>query len=251
MARSRWRALLICLAMAAPAAASTFNIAPIRVQLSGAHRTGVLTLTNADDQPVVVEVRLFAWSQQNGEERLDDTREMLVTPPVLQIPANAQQVVRVALRREPDPARELSYRVIFEEVPQAAPDTAVGLRVALRLSVPIFVAPTQGSPSADLAWESHRLSDGKIEVAASNRGTGHVQVNGFDVQLTGARDPLRAATAKYVLPGSRVTWTLDPDSGADARSGAGPSGAGPQAPIVIHGHGDQGEFSAQVAINGY
>jgi len=242
--------LWLCLALTAPAAASTFNIAPIRVQLSAAHRMGVLTLTNADDQPVVVQVHLVAWSQQNGEERLDETRDMLVTPPVLQIPANGAQVIRVALRREPDPARELSYRVILEEVPQAAPEAALGLRVALRLSVPIFVAPLQGSANPDLAWESRRLADGQIEVAASNRGTGHVQVNGFDLQLTGARDPLRAVGAKYVLPGSRVTWTLSPDAGPDTGRNAGKD-AGPQGPIVIHGHGDQGEFSAQVATSGY
>lgn len=233
---------MICLALSAPAAASTFNIAPIRVQLSAAHRTGVLTLTNADDEPVVVQVHLVAWSQQDGEERLDETREMLVTPPVLQIPANGAQVIRVALRREPDPARELSYRVILEEVPQAAPDSAIGLRVALRLSVPIFVAPIQGSPNADLAWETRRLADGKIEVAASNRGTGHVQVSGFDLQMAGAGEPLRAVGAKYVLPGSRMTWTLTPDAGSDA---------GGRRPLVIHGHGDQGEFSAPVATNGY
>jgi len=230
--------LLLGLALTAPTAASTFNIAPIRVQLSAAHRTGVLTLTNADDEPVVVQVHLVAWSQQDGEERLDETREMLVTPPVLQIPANGAQVIRVALRREPDPARELSYRVILEEVPQAAPQTAVGLRVALRLSVPIFVAPIQGSPSPDLVWESRRLADGKIEVAASNRGTGHVQVNAFDLEIAGAREPLRAVGAKYVLPGSRMTWTLTPDAGGER-------------PLVIHGHGDQGEFSAQVATSGY
>jgi len=239
--RSRWHAFLVCLAVAAPAAASTFNISPIRVQLSAAHRTGVLTLTNAEDQPVVIQVRLVAWSQQNGEEQLDETREMLVTPPVLQIPANSEQIVRVALRRDPDPARELSYRVIFEEVPQAAPDNVVGLRVALRLSVPIFVAPAHGDSSADLAWEAHWLSEGKLEVAASNHGTGHLQVSGFDVQMEGVKDPLRAITAKYVLPGSRMTWTLTPDASTDAvRQGS----------LVIHGHSDQGEFSAQVANNG-
>jgi fimbrial chaperone protein len=239
--RSRWHALLVCLAVAVPAAASTFNISPIRVQLSAAHRTGVLTLTNADDQPVVIQVRLLAWSQQNGEEQLDETRELLVTPPVLQIPANSEQVVRVALRRDPDASRELSYRVILEEVPQAAPDTGVGLRVALRLSVPIFVAPMHGDPSADLAWEAHWLSEGKLEVAASNHGTGHLQVSGFDVQMEGVKDPLRAITAKYVLPGSRMTWTLTRDAGTDAMR---------QGSLVIHGHSDQGEFSAQVANNG-
>ena len=184
---------------------------------------------------------MVAALPESGEEQLDETRELLVTPPVLQIPANSEQVVRVALRRDPDPARELSYRVIFEEVPQAAPDNAVGLRVALRLSVPIFVAPAHGDSSADLAWEAHWLAEGKLEVAASNHGTGHLQVSGFDVQMEGVKDPLRAITAKYVLPGSRMTWTLTPDASTDAvRQGS----------LVIHGHSDQGEFSAQVANNG-
>ncbi len=75
----------------------------------------------SDDSPVVVQIRVVRWSQKGGAEQLEDTRELLVTPPVLQIPANSQQIVRVALRREPDGAQELTYRVIFEEVPQAAP----------------------------------------------------------------------------------------------------------------------------------
>ncbi len=230
---------LLCAAAAGPAVASTFNIAPIRAELGSTHRTAVLTLANVEDQPVVVQVRVVNWSQQGGADQLDDTREILATPPVLQIPANSEQIVRVALRSDPDPAREQSYRLIFQEVPQAAPKDFTGLRVALRLSVPVFIAPVRGKPAADVAWDAHWLPDGQIEVAATNHGTGHLQITDFEVQMSGAKTPLRGMTTKYVLPGSRMSWLLKPAADAERRG-----------QILIHGHSDQGEFSAEVANTG-
>src|ERR1700722_18354111 len=128
--------LILGAAMVAPASASTFNISPIRAELTNSHRTEALTITNGEDSPVVVQVRVLSWSQKGGAEQLEDTRELLATPPVLKIPANSQQIIRVALRREPDSAQELTYRVIFEEVPQAAPKDFTGLCGALGLSIP-------------------------------------------------------------------------------------------------------------------
>jgi len=234
--RASYFAWLACFFLAAPATASTFNISPIRAQLTAGHRTEALTLINADDSPVVVQVRVVSWSQKSGAEQLEDTRELLVTPPVLQIPANGQQIVRVALRRDPDPAQELTYRVIFEEVPQAAPKDFTGLRVALHLSIPVFVAPAHGKASPQLAWESRWLANGQLEVAATNNGSGHLQITDFEAQFPGSLMPLRGVTSKYVLPGSRMSWTLTPPADA-TRQGA----------IPIRGHSDQGEFSADVA----
>ena len=222
--------------VAAPAGASTFNISPIRAELNGAHRTEALTITNADDNPVVVQIRVVSWSQKSGTEELVDTRELLVTPPVLQIPPMSQQIIRVALRRDPDPAQELTYRVIFEEVPQAAPKDFVGLRVALHLSIPVFVAPAQGKARPAVEWDSHWLPNGQLEVAATNNGSGHLQITDFEARFPGSLMPLRGVTSKYVLPGSRMSWTLTPPADAN-RGGA----------IPIHGHSDQGEFSADVA----
>jgi fimbrial chaperone protein len=229
-------ALLVCAALAAPANASTFNIAPIRAELAGGHRTEALTLVNADDEPVVVQVRVVAWSQKDGAEKLEDTHELLATPPVLQIPPNGQQIVRVALRREPDPSQELTYRVIFEEVPQAAPKDFVGLRVALRLSIPVFVAPAHGKANAELAWESRWLPNGQLELAATNSGSGHLQITDFEARFPGSLMPLRGESSKYVLPGSRMSWTLTP-----------PADAMKQGAIPIRGHSDRGDFSADVA----
>jgi fimbrial chaperone protein len=226
----------LSLLAALPAGASTFNISPIRVNLNGAHRTEALTLVNPEEAPVVVQVKVVAWSQKSGSEQLDETHEVLVTPPVLQIPANGQQIVRVALRRDPDPAAELTYRVIFEEVPQAAPAGFTGLRVALRLSVPIFIAPSQSKPNAQVTWDSHWLPNGQLELAATNHGSAHCQITDFEAQFPGSLMPLHGVASKYVLPGSRMVWTLTPPADA-VRTGA----------IPIRGHSDQGDFSADVA----
>jgi fimbrial chaperone protein len=228
--------LILGAAMVAPASASTFNISPIRAELTNSHRTEALTITNGEDSPVVVQVRVLSWSQKGGAEQLEDTRELLATPPVLQIPANSQQIIRVALRREPDAAQELTYRVIFEEVPQAAPKDFRGLRVALRLSIPVFVAPAHASAKAEVAWASRWLPNGQLELAATNNGSGHLQITDFEAQFPGSLMPLRGVTSKYVLPGSRMSWTLTPPADA-TRQGA----------IPIRGHSDRGDFSADAA----
>jgi len=236
-ARGLWAALGLC-AAAMAAGASTFTIAPIRVQLGAAHHSAALTLTNVEEGPVVVQVRAFAWSQQGGEDHLDDTQDVLVSPAVLQIPGNGAQIVRVALRGAPDPTRELTYRLLFDEVPQAAPAGFNGLRVSLRLSVPLFVAPVHGTPSPNLQWELRPLPGGDVEVAAVNEGTAHLQVADFDVQV-GADTPLHAKTSKYLLPGGRMLWQLQPEAPLAA-----------QGSVVIHGHSDQGDFTSPIASSG-
>jgi fimbrial chaperone protein len=235
---SRLLCIATCVAGAEQGLASSFNISPIRVELASGRRTEALTLKNADDAPVVVQVHLVAWSQRDGVDQFDATHEMLVTPPVLQIPGNSEQIVRVALRGQPDHSQELAYRVVFEEVPQAAPAGFTGLRVALRLSVPIFIAPTVGKAHAELSWELHALPDGQLEVVATNHGSAHAQITDFEVQPSAAADPLRSMTGKYVLPGGRASWMLKAQSspGQDA--------------YTIHGHSDQGEFSAEVVASG-
>ena len=217
---------MLSLAAAPWAAASTFNISPIRANLNSGHRTDVLTMANQEDQPVVVQVRAVRWSQKDGVDQLDDTRELLATPPVLQIGPKAEQIVRTALRQSPDPSRELSYRLIFQEVPQPAAADFTGLRVALRLSVPVFVAPASGKASADVSWEGHWSAEGKLELTATNRGNAHLQVIDFEVLV-----------CCWPELSTQPSWTLSPAKDA-SHDGS----------VQIHGHSDQGEFSAAVAI---
>ncbi len=221
------------LAAAATAAASTLSVAPIRVELSSKVRTAVLIVRNQEDSPVVVQLRPAAWSQPDGKDQLDDTHELLVTPPLFTIPPKGLQVLRIALLRDPDPAHELPYRLVLSEVPQAVPAETTGLRVALRITLPVFVA-ARVATAPEVAWTHRWLPDGTLEVDAHNRGTAHLQILDFDVQdAEHGTAGLHADQSHYLLPGTVTHWQLHPGGGF-AR--------GTQQ-LVLHGHSDAGDFT--------
>lgn len=228
-------ASVLLLAAALPAAAGSFSISPVRVELSSKQTMGVLTVRNEEDAPVFIQVETLAWSQADGNEVYTPTRDILATPPVFTVPAKGQQILRIALRRPADATAELNYRLVLQEVMPEAPKDFTGLRVALRLSLPIFVQPPAGS-QAELEWRAHFDTDGNLVVEANNTGNGHIQLSGFSVHYADrAEATFTHSGAKYVLPGSQVRWTFKQDGGSD-QPGA----------LIIRGFSDRGEFSAQV-----
>jgi fimbrial chaperone protein len=225
-------ALTAVLVTVGTAAASTLGVSPIRVELSSSVGTAVLTVRNQDNAPVVVQARPATWSQSDDHDQLDDTHDVLVTPPLFTLPPNGQQVLRVALLRKPDPARELAYRVVLSEVPPAASPDRSELRVALRITLPVFVTPALRA-APDLSWRHVWLPDGTLEIQAQNHGTAHLQILSFEAQSgENAQETLREDAARYVLPDSTVHWRL----------AAGP--AVDRTPhVLIRGHSDAGDFS--------
>jgi fimbrial chaperone protein len=145
-------------------------------------------------------------------------------------------VVRVGLRRAPDPARELTYRLYFQEVPSPPAPGFQGLQVALRLGVPVFVnAPAVGKP--DLRWSMRRGPGPGLSLVLANAGAAHVRVS--DVTLTsaaGARIVDEKATA-YLLAGQSREWPVK----ATATQPAGSS-------LKLRARTDAGEIKTEIAL---
>lgn len=231
---SRWLfAGVMSIAVAGNATAGTFSISPLRIELDRKQSIGVLTIHNDEDVPLLIQTQVVAWSQENNEEKYLDTHDLLVTPPVVQLAPNAEQIVRVAIRHVEILDSELHYRLILSEVPQKNEKNLNGLSVALRMSIPIFIAPA-ASAHADLNWTAHWLDDGSLQVNASNQGKAHIQISDFDVQFDGTHS-VKVNPSRYVLPGSQITWTVKPPANIDHHL-----------PISVHGFSDQGEFRAAV-----
>lgn len=190
-----------------PAHAGSFSISPMRLDLSTTSRTAAMTVRSGPRE-ALVQAQVVLWEQVDGEDRLTPTRDLLVSPAVFTLPPNGSQLVRVALRTPPvDTTRELSYRLILQEVPQDANPEFTGLQVALRLSVPVFVA-NEGTTGAKLAWSAAPSGDGLI-VTAKNSGDVHTRIHGFSVApATGEAQPLVQPLGTYLLPGQARSWSL-------------------------------------------
>jgi fimbrial chaperone protein len=229
--------MLSALAYGHQAVAGAFSISPVRVELAAAQRTQALTVRNEQDAPVTVELHVKAWAQHDGEDELTDSRDVLSTPPVFTLQGHAEQIIRVALRRDVDTSQELSYRLILQEVPEQAPQEFIGLRVALRLSLPIFVSPRQPAQD-DVAWRATRFENGGLRIEAENRGSAHLQVTDFMAQLGGDdAHAVHAANSKYLLPGSSGAWTLTPAFDVSSHTS-----------ITVRGFSDRGEFSTEIPL---
>jgi fimbrial chaperone protein len=225
-------AALGVLAAAGTAAASTLAVAPVRVELTSSAPIAVLTVRNQDNSAVVVQARPAAWSQHEDHDQLDDTHDLLVTPPLFTIPAGGQQIVRIALLRKVDPSRELDYRLVLSEVPPAAPANASELRVALRITLPVFVDAMRRT-SADLSWRHTLLPDGTLSIEADNHGMAHVQILDFDAaSMDHAEERWHTSSARYLLPGSSAHWELKSAPGLTATTR-----------LMVRGHSDAGDFS--------
>ena len=220
---------------AGTAAAGSFSLAPIRVELDSGHGTGVLTLRNEADAPVTIQIESVAWSQSDEADQYEPTRDLIVTPPVFVVPPKSEQIVRVARRASPVPGREIAYRLFFEEIPDSTPLAGNGLKVALRVGVPAFLSSPGVTPN--LSFSAQPGKDGAVELTATNPGNAHVQIIDFVVRSSTGSIIGEVRGSRYLLAGSSAHWTLSP-AGNETPSGV----------LSIRGHSDHGEIAAEAAL---
>lgn len=199
-------------ALAQPAEAASLRISPIGVDMPAGERAASMTLVNTGTDPVSLQLRIFKWSQANGEEVLEPATDMLVSPPATTIPPGASYTVRVARESNASVQNELSYRVFIDELPKPVDPRTVGQGVSmvLRTSLPVFVVDPKAF--AKLDWKVWQDASG-LHVDATNSGRRHAKITGLTVRPDGGAPMVFGAGLNgYVLAGShkRFDLKLDP-----------------------------------------
>ena len=203
--------LAMMIAHVSAAHAGSLAVNPVRLTLSATQMVAAVTVRNVGDEATVVQLETSSWTQHDGKDVLDTTSEVLATPPILTIPPGGLRIIRVGLRRPPDPQHELTYRLFLREVPPPEP-IAQGLRVALLISMPVFVVPPR-VPAPEIHWRAMRTPDGQIRVQASNTGKAHVQLGQLDIAAAnGGAAVATRNMSEYVLPDNSREWTVDTKS---------------------------------------
>lgn len=188
-----------------PVSAGTLQVNPVLLEVDAGRRSATLTVRNHEDVRVTIRAYALAWRQAGGEDVYEETAAAIVSPPIFTIPPGGTQLVRVGLR-SPSSAPQ-AYRLIVEEVPEAAPDG--GIRVALRLNLPFYANVPAGRLDA-LRWSASRGSEGWT-IEAANAGNGYVRLDPAAAEAaTGIRfaDTVAFGT---VLPGGTRRWAVGTD----------------------------------------
>lgn len=234
--RSLFATALLSSLIPALAWAGSFTVSPVRLELSPQRPVSSLTITNDGAEPVSIDARGMNWTQQNGADEHEETRELIVTPPVFTLAPGASQIVRIGLRRAPDANNEIAYRVFMTENPVVPRSVANGVAMNLRLSVPIFVRP-RAAPQPKLEWTGSRTPEGHLKLRADNRGNMHVQVANLSLSAAGTVVGRQTSPA-YLLPGQYREWTVKPEEGRafDASS------------LTVTGYSDAGDVNAEFAV---
>jgi fimbrial chaperone protein len=194
--------------------AANISVYPLRAELSQSKTTEVFTVRNHGNEPVVVQASVVKWSQKDGQEVLEPTREVLVAPAVIEVPGNETQIVRIAVRRPPDASKEDTFRLLIQEVPKRRDTKDVQIVFTLNISLPIFYAaasgPTQGSLDVTGMKASSNGSKKLLALDLSNTGSAHVQVTG--IQASDEQGQVASHTSMfYLLPNQRRSVLINAD----------------------------------------
>lgn len=191
-------------AAAAPSAdrGARLNIAPLRLEFDAAKTSATVMVTNTSGRPLSVQTRLFAWSQQAGEDVFAPSTALTVSPSIITIAPGATQIVRVLRGTAASPG-EKRFRLAVDQLPDPTLATGGEAEARLRFTLPLFMDRDKAAPAA-LAW---RLTPGRLELA--NSGGQTVRVVGLELRNTaGTAVQLERNSLRYVQGESTISWGL-------------------------------------------
>ena len=227
-------AAVLSLAVAGLAAgAQSLSVLPVNVFLAPGQNAATLTVTNHGDHETAIQIRPYAWNQPDGNDQLDATHALVISPPIATIAPGASQVVRLILR-QPAQDREATYRIIVDQIPPAAEPGIV--HVVLRLSIPIFAQP---AARAVPHIQFHLEREGEqVYLVGINDGLRHDAIRSIELSTSDGRKLTPDSGASpYILAGVTRRWHF-------AVQGSLPPGD----TLRLSAHADSGSIEEQVRV---
>ncbi len=218
---------------AGPAAAQSLQVEPLKIDLPPAATSSVLTLQTNNKESVAVQARVFRWSQADGEDKLEKTEDVVVSPPVLTVRGGTPSTVRVVRVAKAPVSGEETYRVLIDEIPDRKKLQAGSVALAIRQSVPVFFAGADLRPGS-LAWKAVERK-GKLVLEASNAGQKRVKLLRLAVTDEKNHNLVKNGGLAYVLGGQTKTWEFSGGAAGETLTIKAESDTGPVNASAIAG----------------
>lgn len=196
------------------ATAGQFTISPVRIFMVPKDRAIAITVTNEGNEQLVMQADLYEWKQKpGGEDVLTLTEDMFLSPPILKMAPKSRQVVRLArVARPQQDDREITYRMIVREIPEAKPPGENSqVQIALAFSLPVFITPKNAKARLDCSVA--RLAANRVQANCANSGNAYSHPVSFLLSTAAGSKLAEQGNGAYILPDIKRSFELKREDG--------------------------------------
>ncbi len=193
--------------------AASIRLSPVSVEILSDQAASSISLYNQSNESSDLQVRVFEWRQNAGQDQLIPTDEIAISPPFLKLQPNDSYNLRV-VRINPVPVSgEQTYRIIIDELPKPIDNRKVdqGVNVLLRSSLPLFVVNKDAMTK--LTW-SIQQEQNNSSLIINNIGNRHALLSNLTIVDTTANKSyaIKVNTVNgYILAGKARNFNISPD----------------------------------------
>lgn len=191
--------------------AATIRLSPVNVEILSNQSAASISLFNQSNESTDLQIRVFEWTQKNGQDQLTPTDEIAISPPFLKLQSNDSYNLRV-VRINPAPVSgEKTYRIIIDELPKPIDSrkAAQGVNVLLRSSLPVFVVNKDAITK--LSWKIDTNQEA-ASLNISNIGNRHALLNDLALvdTTTNKSYPIKVNTVNgYILAEQARSYSIN------------------------------------------
>lgn len=192
--------------------AASLQVSPISVTFSTGEKAKEIWLTNTSDQPIRAQTRVLSWTQEAGKDQLNASRDLVASPSITEIKAGDRQLIRVLSMNVQNTAKEQTYRLLIDELPNSSHDhQQTGLQLLLQYSIPVFVQSTEITPSKSGLTSLNQVifNYNNQKLSVQNNGKSHIRLSELNyINPNGEKIPLIQGLVGYVLNGQTMQWNI-------------------------------------------
>lgn len=218
-----WLWVLVSLLKFNLAFASSLGVWPINPRIDAPASSALVWVKNNNKaEPVVLQARVFLWRQQDNSDQLIPQDDVVVSPPIIEVKADAQQIFRVMNRQGviQNATEEKSYRLLIDEVPKEEKAQDSLLRFQMRYSLPLFVGLPESLAAKSMVDRLNQMASGlRYRIGQTPEPFLEINNNNFlharlsKVAITNTQLPdkplvISEGLLGYILPNSTRRWPL-------------------------------------------
>lgn len=188
------------------------QVSPTTLNLLENNSTELIYVSNTGSDLLRGQVRIYRWEQKAGHDTLVTTKDIQVSPPIMEIAPGETQLVRL-VQKIPKSTIEQAFRVIVDELPSekqvASPK---GVQFLMQYSIPIFISPSLPENIRDHLDKSQFLIEKDKEnyfFVINNSQNIHLKISDLRYSTeTGKETVIKSGLVGYVLAGQSAKWKI-------------------------------------------